>query len=113
MPPPADVAGGPSGQTTSTRVTVSGAPVGLMGEFLPRDGQSWEMYAERLQFFLEANNIVDEARKRAVFIAMVGGETYAILRSLISPASPGDKSLSQLLETLRGYFAPRPSEIVM
>ena len=42
---------------------------------------------------------------------MIGSATYKILRNLLSPAKPGEKSYADLVDTSK-HFKPAPSEIV-
>ena len=39
---------------------------------------------------------------------MIGGKTYDLLRNLLSPTDPKDKSFNELVETLKGHFEPKP-----
>ena len=43
---------------------------------------------------------------------MVGPTTFKLLRSLIVPETPADKTFEQLVEVLTKYFSPPPLEIV-
>lgn len=84
---------------------------GNLGEFDSKQ-ESWSDYSERLQQFFVANDVADENRRRAIFITVVGASTYALLKNLLSPAQPTDRTLAQLLEILSRHFEPPPSEIV-
>ena len=67
---------------------------------------------ERLSHFFTANGITEAAKKRAVFLSVIGAASYKTLRNILSPAKPGDKSYAELVEKLSKYFRPAPSEIV-
>ena len=82
--------------------------LGKMGEFDPRT-EEWLQYKER--FFI-ANSITSNDKKRAVFLSVVGAETFKVLRSLVSPDKQGDKSFADLLQKLDDHYSPKPSEIV-
>lgn len=86
----------------------------VIGSVTPFDGvsQSWEEYSEMLDFFFEANDIREEDRQKAVLLSGVGATTYSLLRSLISPQLPKDKTYAELREVLKAHFNPKPSEIV-
>nr|XP_054599801.1 uncharacterized protein LOC129164288 [Nothobranchius furzeri] len=86
----------------------------VIGSVSPFDGdlQSWEEYSEMLDFFFEANEITDTDKKKAVLLSGVGPATYSLLRNLLSPEAPKDKTYVQLTQTLRLHFSPKPSEIV-
>lgn len=85
--------------------------VGTVGPFHSQT-QSWEEYTEVLEFFFMANDIEDLEKRRAVLLSCCGPATYSLLRSLVSPAKPGEKSYAELVKTLRDHFNPKPSEIV-
>ncbi|KAK5642237.1 hypothetical protein RI129_008404 [Pyrocoelia pectoralis] len=64
-------------------------------EFDPRGVITWDIYAERLQFFLEANGIDDVVKKRAVLLSSCGNATYEIVRSLCAPEKPAKVTYDQ------------------
>ena len=39
-----------------------------------------------------------------IFVNLFGRETYALLRNLVSPVKPAEKSLDELMDALRGHF---------
>ena len=88
------------------------ATLGRIEEFDGSKDGDWQLYVERLEHFFLANGISDADKKRAVFLSVIGPTTYKILRSIVSPAKPGDKEYSELVEKLSQHFRPTPSEIV-
>ena len=89
------------------------AATGTLGRIEEFDGSGdWSQYAERLENFFAANDIVDADKKRAVFLSVVGASTYKILRDLVTPVKPAEKPLAELLAALAKHFNPKPSEIV-
>ena len=87
------------------------AILGKMGEYCP-SSEEWPQYIERLEFFLIANKVTDNALKRATFLSMMGLQTFKLLRNLITPAKPGDKTYAELVEVLTDHFSPKQLEIV-
>ena len=65
------------------------------------------MYLEHVELFFAANGIKDE-KKVAVFLSVIGPKNYALLRDLLAPDKPQQKSLAVLFETLRKHFEPKP-----
>ena len=51
-------------------------------------------------------------KKRSIFVSVVGAATYKLLRSLVAPARPGNKTYEELVKLLSTHFNPPPSEIV-
>ena len=79
---------------------------GKLEEFLPQK-ETITNYLERVEkiFFL-ANAVVDK-KKVPVFVSVVGGNIYALLRSLLAPAKPQDKSFETLVAELKKHFEPK------
>ena len=74
--------------------------------------ETWEQYAEQLQHFFDRNEIQDDSRKRSILLSVLTPKYYKLLRSLLSPEQPKDKSFTQILEVLQKHHMPTPSEIV-
>ena len=88
------------------------ATFGKLEEFDTTAGEDWIQYVERMEYYFQANGITEEGTKRAVLISAMGGKAYKLMRNLISPAKPKDKSFEQLVEIMKKHFCPPPSEIV-
>ncbi|XP_003382034.1 putative integrase core domain protein, partial [Trichinella spiralis] len=86
--------------------------LGHIEEFDISKPKEWTAYASRLIFFLEANNVTDPAKRRAVLLSSCGGAVFNLIQALISPASPNEKSFDEILFVLKEHFSPQPSEIV-
>lgn len=65
-----------------------------------------------MEFFFEANEVMDPDRRQAMLLSGVGTTTYSLLLSLLSPETPKDKTYAQLMQILLVHFSPKPSEIV-
>ena len=61
---------------------------------------------EQVELFLAANSVPVD-RQVPVFLTPVGGQTYTLLRDLLSPAKPAEKTLKQLMDALRGHYKPK------
>ena len=79
---------------------------GQLNEFRP-ETESIAAYLERVEVFFQANTIA-ECKQVAVFLSVVGGKTYSLLRDLLSPQKPQEKTLETLFETLKRHFEPKP-----
>ena len=64
-------------------------------------------YLERVTLFFQANEIAEE-KQVAVFLSVVGATTYALLRDLLAPKKPHEKSLGDLFAALKTHFEPKP-----
>ena len=69
-----------------------------------------DSYFERLHAFYRANNVRDSA-KVDVFLSVVGPKMYKLLKSLIAPTLPSDKTIDELYQTLKRHVQPTDSVI--
>ena len=76
------------------------------------DNDDWELYVERLEFHFVANDITDEAKKKATLLSVCGAATYKLMCDLVAPAKPKDKTFKQLKDILQKHLKPKPSVIV-
>ena len=81
------------------------ASFGRLEEFLP-EKETITNYLERVGIFFLANGIADE-KNVPVFLSVAGGSIYALLRSLLAPAKPQEKSFAELVAELKKHFEPR------
>ena len=57
---------------------------GKLEEFDTTTNEDWIQYIERMEYYFQANRIIDENTKRAVLISAMGGKAYKVMRNLIS-----------------------------
>jgi len=88
--------------------------------------EDWEQYMERIEQFFLANDLGEiqpadgneavrrkrQDKRKAILLSLIGPETYSLLRNLVSPEKPADKSYEEIVQTLQQYFAPKPSATV-
>ena len=84
--------------------------IGQVGEFKP--GSNWDEYIEILDIFFGANDIANDEKKRHVFLATVGPDTYHLISTLTAPEKPATKSFSELVSLVKRHIDPAPSRIV-
>ena len=99
------------GIQVATTEMVTGAVFGKIEEF-KSDKEDWPNYIERLNHFFKANAITTNEQKQSVFLSVIGPNAYKLLRSLVAPEKPGDKSFKDLVKELNEHYNPTPSEIV-
>ena len=85
---------------------------GKLEEFDPASGEDWIQYIERMEYYFLANEITSTEQRQAVLLSAMGAKAYKILRNLITPATPSDKSFKELVDVMKKHFCPPPSEIV-
>ena len=86
---------------------------GSISEFV-QGREDWVSYTERLEQHFTANAIKPEEteRRRAILLSCCGAATYQLIRNLVSPAKPTEKSFEQLVQLVTDHHQPPPSEIV-
>ncbi len=70
------------------------------------DNEGIESYLERVELYFQANGIAD-AKRVPVFLSVIGGNNYALLRDLLVPAKPSVKTFAELEESLKGHYKPK------
>ena len=61
--------------------------------------EDWTAYCERLVQYFTANDIEADEKRRAVLLSGCGAHIYQLVRSLVSPGKPTDKSFGESTET--------------
>ena len=76
--------------------------------------EDWTAYFERLVQYFTANNIEADGKRRAVLLTVCGAHIYQLVRSLVSPGKPTDKSFGDIpvVKLVRDHLTPPPSCIV-
>ena len=66
-------------------------------------------YAERAELYMDANDM-PETRRVATFLNCVGKIVYAIIRNLMIPDKPAEKSLNlkDIIAVMEKHFEPKP-----
>ena len=75
------------------------ATLGRIEEF-DGDKEEWSQYQEWLEYFFQANGIENADKKCAVFLSLIGGNTYKRLLNLIALAKPDTKTYTELVKAL-------------
>jgi len=70
------------------------------------DGGIWCQYFERIQQYFVANDIA-VGKQVATLLSVIGGQSYNVLRSLISPELPSTKSLDELNKLMKDHMEPK------
>ncbi|XP_049275392.1 uncharacterized protein LOC119405542 [Rhipicephalus sanguineus] len=87
----------------------SSATLGKLPEFDPDNGD-FEVYLERLECFIAANDIAEE-KKLQVFLTTIGEKAYGTLRSLLLPKTPTKVTFEVAVDALKKHYAPKSSVV--
>ena len=82
-----------------------------IGKFDPTR-ESITNYLERLEIGFILHAFTEDSMKRALLIHEIGDTNYDVLKSLVAPDKPADKTYAQLSEKLKSHFNPKPNKIV-
>ena len=81
---------------------------GTIGEF-NSDCEDWTAYTERLTQYFVANDVTVAEKKRAILLSACGASTYQLIRNLVSPGKPTDKSFDEIVTLVKDHLNPTPS----
>ena len=68
----------------------------------------------RLEQYFTANDIASEQtdQRRAILLSSCGSDTYSLIKKLVAPKLPKEKTFDEISKTVRDYYEPKPSSIV-
>ena len=69
-------------------------------------------YLDRLCFYLEANEVTVDAKKRAVLLTVTGQQQFRLLKDLSASAKPADISFNELTKLLKDHHASAPPKFM-
>ena len=84
---------------------------GSIGEF-DSDRETWKSYTERLTQYFNANDVESADKKRAILLSVCGPTTYQLIRNILAPVKPTERTFAQLVELVEHHRNPKPSVIV-
>lgn len=82
------------------------ARIGRLDEYEP-EHESWSAYIERVELFMIAND-VDDSKQVATLLTAMGASTYRLLRDLVQPLKPKDKTFKEIVSILQAHFENKP-----
>ena len=81
------------------------------GEF-DQGREDWVSYCERLEQHFAAHEVTDAGKQRAILLSVCGATTYQLMRNLVAPGKPAEKSFGELVTLVKEHLTPPPSEIM-
>ena len=96
--------------TVATRMSLC---ISILQEYAV--GGDWEDYTDRLKQYFMANKMdtdEDAERRRTVLLTLCGAPTYNLIKDLLAPAKPSDKSYEELVNLVKRHYHPKPGKIV-
>jgi len=65
-----------------------------------------------LELYCEANEVTTPEKKRAILLSCYGPKTYTVIRGLVAPSKPSEKSYEELKEIVGKHYSPPSSSIM-
>ena len=84
---------------------------GSVGEFAPGK-ETWLSYAERLKQYFLANDVQTQEKKRSILLSGCRASSYQLIRNLVSPEKPSEKTFDELAKLAQEHHQPPPSVTV-
>ncbi|KAL3176257.1 hypothetical protein MRX96_010577 [Rhipicephalus microplus] len=84
---------------------------GSLEQFNLSQPDEWEDYAQRFEFFLEAQGITDARKKRSTFLSRCGAATFQLAKALVAPDQLKDTPYEGIIAALRNHLSPKPPEL--
>ena len=54
-----------------------------------------------MNFYFVANNVTQEAKKKAILLTEMGGNAYQVIRNLLVPSTPGETTFNQIVTLMQ------------
>ena len=80
---------------------------GTISEFDNSD-EDWMSYTKRL----EQNDIDSAEKRRAILLSSCGSQTYQLVKNLLAPENPLNKTLAEIVQLVGTHLNSKPSIIV-
>ena len=87
-------------------VQVFSRTIGHLDQF-DSNVEPWESFYERFEQFVKVNKL-DDGDLVPCLLSVVGPKTYSLLRTLVAPAKPKDKSIADIKKVLNDHLSPQP-----
>lgn len=70
---------------------------------------SWETFIEILCQQFCSTGIVEDKQQKAILLSNIGVQTYVLLKTLLSPELPADKTFAEIVEVLNQHLVVKPN----
>ena len=81
------------------------ALIGKLEEFDTVHGDV-DTYFDRLNSFFAANDVTDNGKKVHTFISVAGEKTYKLLKAIVAPQKPTEKTIDEIKTALKTHLQP-------
>ena len=74
--------------------------------------EDWTAYIEQMEQYFAAKDVDNATKRCTILLTASGAVTYKLVRGLVAPDNPSDRSYTELVELVKGHYNPMPSAIV-
>ena len=68
----------------------------------------WTSYAERANFYFDINDVILDAKKRAIVLSTYWALTFRLIRSLVETGKSNSTSYKDLVELVKKHYDRKP-----
>ena len=97
--------------TIGDEVKIMATVIGSVGEF-DSTQEYWESNIERIEFYMAANSIDNDDKKRATLFSICGAKTCHTTRNLAAPTAPGTVLYKDVLTMAKEHYCSKPDVVV-
>lgn len=69
--------------------------------------EPWSAYVECVELYFIAHSVAGD-KQVATLLNSTGASAYGLLRNLVHPEKPKDKSFQQIVDVMKGYYESKP-----
>ncbi len=80
---------------------------GSIGD-LDHSQADWVSYCERLEQYFVANDVKNADKQRAILLSVCGVLTYQLIRNLVAPNKPTEKTFAEIVKLVKDHHTPPP-----
>lgn len=81
--------------------------IGVQFDKFDESSERWDSFIDRFIAYMDVQNIPNEKRGK-VLILSISPRLFTLLKSLLAPVSPAEKSFDELKEVLCTHLNPKP-----
>jgi len=75
--------------------------------------ETWSCYIERLKAYFLLHDVIDDQKKQAAIVSLMGAKTYGILRSIVIPRKPEQLTFDEIVTKIDEHVSPAPNKYIM
>ena len=74
--------------------------------------EDWTAYMEQIEQYFAAKDVDNATKRHTILLTASGVVMYKLVRGLVAPDNPSDRSYTELIELVKGHYNPMPLAIM-